>query len=171
MQRGRKGPPPRPADVVFRTRQGREAQAWKLRREDRDAGAGEEEEPDRDASAEERPGDGESAEEKPGDGKSAEEKPGDGESAEEKPGEDEARLCVWSHRRQAKDDAILERNARASRRRCATCTRACGQGPHQALREGAGAADQGAPLQVARQYEIAVRPGQKKKGKHGWRRR
>ena len=148
VQRGRKGPPPRPADVVFRTRQGREAQAWKLRREDRDAGAGEEEEPDRDASAEE--------------------KPGDGESAEEKPGEDEARLCVWSHRRQAKDDAILERQRKsfeeAVRDLHAGLSVKGRTKRYEKVLERLGRIKE-RHSKVARQYEIAVRPGQKKKGK------
>ena len=100
---------------------------------------------------------------------SAEEQPGDGKSAEEKPGEDrEARLCVWSHRRQARDDAILERqrksfeeevrdlhaglSVKGRTKRCEKVLERLGRITERHSK-------------VARQYEIAVRPAQKKQGK------
>lgn len=86
------GPPQRKPDAVFETRQGHEAQAWVLRAEDfRDGGQ-----------------DGEQ------DGKAGAGAPSPPEQAEdpEDQGEQdsETHLCVWTRQRQAKEDAILERN-------------------------------------------------------------
>ena len=89
-------------------------------------------------------------------------------SAEEQPGEDEARLCVWSHRRQARDDAILGRQRKsfeeAVRDLHAGLSVKGRTKRYEKVLERLGRIRE-RHCKVARQYEIAVRPGQKTKGK------
>ena len=156
---GRKRPPQRSADAVFKTRKGDRAQAWTLCAEDLEDSA--EEQPARDESAEQQPGAGEPAVARPDE----EEQTAVDEADEE---QQEARLCVWSQGRQAKDEAILKRQ----RSKFEQEVRDLHAGlsiknrtkRYSKVLERLGRIKE-RHAKVTRQYEIQVRPGQQKKGK------